>query len=232
MLSTKPIIILLGVVVYSLIPLLAKESICYGTTSNGYLKYGVKLPHNGKNFVSYSRLADLLGRTYVHSKVKEIVLDSYKRLETLAPKKVFKYAECGFEQGGTFKPHKTHKNGLSVDFVVPVVDRQGNSIHLPTNPLNRFGYDIEFNTKGKYKGYQIDFEALALHLVTLDKSTKALGYQLWRVIFDPKLQPYLFRTQYGKYLKKHIRFSKRRSWVRHDEHYHVDFKIPCKPLLR
>ena len=30
------------------------------------------------------------------------------------------------------------------------------------------------------------------------------------------------------YLKDNIQFSKRRSWVRHDEHYHVDFAIPCK----
>jgi len=26
-----------------------------------------------------------------------------------------------------------------------------------------------------------------------------------------------------------VRFSTRRSWVRHDEHYHVDFDIPCEP---
>ncbi|MDH5765520.1 MAG: replication initiation protein, partial [Gammaproteobacteria bacterium] len=28
--------------------------------------------------------------------------------------------------------------------------------------------------------------------------------------------------------KKNIQFSTKRSWVRHDEHYHVDFSIPCK----
>jgi len=40
----------------------------------------------------------------------------------------------------------------------------------------------------------------------------------------------LLKTSYGPYLKKHIQFSKKRSWLRHDEHYHVDFDIPCKEL--
>lgn len=75
----------------------AAESVCYGTTSNGRLENGVKLPSAGKNFVSYSKIAELLGRTYVHSKVREIILDAYKKLETEAPGKVYKYAETGFK---------------------------------------------------------------------------------------------------------------------------------------
>ncbi|MDX1488081.1 MAG: hypothetical protein R3268_07770, partial [Acidiferrobacterales bacterium] len=58
----------------------------------------------------------------------------------------------------------------------------------------------------------------------------AHGAELWRVIFDPKLQPYLMRTKYGEYLRKHVRFSKKQSWVRHDEHYHVDFDVPCTEM--
>lgn len=38
----------------------------------------------------------------------------------------------------------------------------------------------------------------------------------------------LFKTKYGQYLRDNIQFSKKRAWVRHDEHYHVDFSIPCK----
>ena len=53
-------------------------------------------------------------------------------------------------------------------------------------------------------------------------------FDLWRVIFDPKLQPKLFKTKYGDYLKANVQFSKKRSWLRHDEHYHVDFSVPCK----
>ena len=210
---------------------LADESVCYGTTSNGRLEGGVKLPTSGANFVSYSKTAGLLGRTYVHSKVKEIILASYKWLETHEPSKVFKYAETGFKEGGQFKPHKTHRNGLSVDFMVPVVNIKGKSVHLPTHYFNKLGYAIEFDKSGRYEEYKIDYEALAAHIVSLHKMAIERGVNIWRVIFDPGLQPNLMKTKYGKYLAKNIKFSKKRSWVKHDEHYHVDFDIPCKRTL-
>ncbi|WP_241238935.1 hypothetical protein [Colwellia sp. Arc7-635] len=114
--------------------------------------------------------------------------------------------------------------------MTPVLDKLGQSVHLPTHPLNKFGYDIEFDSKGQYEEYSIDYVALAAHIVTLHKEAVAQGVDLWRVIFDPKLQPELFKTPYGTYLKKHIQFSKKRSWVRHNEHYHVDFSVPCKEI--
>lgn len=205
-------------------------STCYGTTSKGKLAKGVELPRSGKNFVTYSDVARLAGRTYVHSKVRDITVAAYKALEELEPNKVYKYAETGFEEGGRFKPHKTHQNGLSIDFMTPVIDASGKSVHLPTHPFNRFGYDIEFDKNDAFDEYRIDYVALAAHIVALDKAAKAAGEGLWRVIFDPKLQPKLLETQYGAYLKANIEFSKKRSWVRHDEHYHVDFAIECDKM--
>ncbi len=206
----------------------AVESTCYGTTSNGRLENGVKLPSKGKNYVGYSLIAETAGRTYVHSKVSEVVVDAYEYLETDQPSKVYKYAETGFKSGGQFKPHKTHRNGLSVDFMTPVVDIKGNSVHLPTHPFNKFGYSIEFNNEGRYDNYIIDYDALAAHIVALHKSAKSNGVGIWRVIFDPKLQPKLLATKYADYIKSNVSLSKMRSWVRHDEHYHVDFTVECK----
>jgi penicillin-insensitive murein endopeptidase len=206
------------------------ESTCYGTTSNGYLSHGVQLPAKGKNYISYSTIANTLGRTYLHSKARKIIIESYKKLEKERPKKKYKYAETGFKKGGRFKPHKTHRNGLSVDFMVPVVNKKGKSVHFPTNPLNKFGYSVEFDKKGNYKSYSIDYEAMAAHIVQLHKTSVKNGANLWRVIFDPKLQPFLLKTKYGKYIQDNIKLSKKRSWVRHDEHYHVDFLIKCQPL--
>ncbi|WP_144392290.1 penicillin-insensitive murein endopeptidase [Pleionea sediminis] len=209
----------------------AADSQCYGTTAKGKLKNGVELPMLGKNFVSYGQLAGALGRTYVHSTVRDIVLGAYHSLQSSHPDKVFKYAETGFKEGGRFKPHKTHQNGLSVDFMTPVIDiNTKNSVHLPTHALNRFGYDIEFNNNSRYENYQIDYEAIAAHLIALHKESIKYGVEIWRVIFDPKLQPMLLSTSGGEYIKANIELSKRRSWVRHDEHYHVDFNIPCLPL--
>lgn len=206
----------------------AAPSICYGSTANGRLENGVRLPSEGANFVAYSDIAVLAGRTYVHSEVYEILLAAWKVLEKEQPDKVYKYAETGFEEGGEFSPHKTHRNGLSVDFMTPMINGDGKSVHLPTHPFNRFGYDIEFDEKGHYKDLRVDYEALAAHIVALHKATQARGHKIWRVIFDPKLQAGLYDTRYGDYIREHIQLSKKPSWVRHDEHYHVDFIVPCK----
>ncbi|MEP0354622.1 penicillin-insensitive murein endopeptidase [Paraglaciecola sp.] len=205
----------------------AETSECFGTTSNGSLVNGVTLPSKGNNYVGYSTVARWVGRTYVHSEVSHIVVSAYKSLETEQPTKIYKYAETGFKAGGKFKPHKTHQNGLSVDFMTPVTNKEGESVHLPTNLFNKLGYDIEFDEHDHYDGMYIDYEAMAAHLVALHQQAKKNGFDLWRVIFDPKLQPHLFKTKYAQYLKKNIQFSKKRSWVRHDEHYHVDFNLPC-----
>lgn len=207
---------------------LAEESTCYGTTANGRLENGVQLPSKGDNFVGYSLIARTAGRTYVHSEVEKIIVAAYQQLESEQADKVYKYAETGFKNGGQFKPHKTHRNGLSVDFMSPVINTKGESVHLPTHSLNRFGYDIEFDNKGQYGELTIDYTAMAAHIVALHQQAKKAGYDLWRVIFDPKLQPYLLNTRYGDYLKENIKFTQKRSWVRHDEHYHIDFAIPCK----
>jgi penicillin-insensitive murein endopeptidase len=172
----------------------------------------------------------LAGRSYVHSSVHPVVLDAYAELEEVLPDRVFVYGETGGEEGGQFKPHKTHRNGLSVDFMVPVLDEDGVSVELPSSILNKWGYDLEFNSAGNLDELEIDFEAIAEHLYQLDVSAKKHGIGIWRVIFDPKLQPFLHGSPRWQYLKDNVQFSTRQSWVRHDEHYHVDFDVPCKPM--
>ena len=132
----------------------AMESTCYGSTGNGHLENGMALPGEGKNFISYGLFPKIAGRTYVHNRVHSVILDAYRRLEIEQPGKVFKYGETGFKEGGKFNPHKTHQNGLSVDFFVPVLDNDGRSTHFPTNPLNKYGYNFEFDEKGKRSDYR------------------------------------------------------------------------------
>ena len=207
-----------------------KESICFGTTSRGRLMHGWKLPSSGDNFVSYSPIGGALGRTYVHSKVYRTILDAYSELNKSHPDKVFKYAETGFEEGGRFKPHKTHQNGLSVDFMVPVVNADGESEVLTTWAFNKWGYNIEFDQKGRLDELTIDFEMVAEHILALRRAAKKHGLKISRVIFDPKLRPQLWKTKAGRKLRGKVRFMNRRAWVRHDEHYHVDFSVRCRKL--
>jgi len=208
----------------------AQESTCYGTTSDGRLEQGVQLPSSGKNFISYGEIPEVLGRTYVHDTVSKIVVDAYDELFVSHPNKRFKYAETGLSEGGEFSPHKTHRNGLSVDFMAPVVDQNNQSTHFSTHVFNKYGYNVDFNSAGQYEEYTIDFDALGAHLVELHKASLKNGVDIWRVLFAPDLQPKLYATQYGEYIKKHIIIPTKKSWVRHDEHYHVDFNVPCKPL--
>ena len=204
------------------------ESICYGTTDKGKIENAWQLPSSGENFSAYGSLGATLGRNYVHSKVYATVLDAYKTLFKEEPSKVFVYGETGWKNGGKFRPHKTHQNGLSVDFFVPVLDKNRKSVPLPTSALNKFGYSIEFDSKGRYKEYSIDFEAMAAHLLALKDSADKNHIKILRVIFDNDLQKLLFQTSTGKQLQSILVFSTKKAWVRHDEHYHVDFIVPCK----
>jgi len=204
------------------------KSTCYGTVANGRLEGGISLPAEGRNFSAYSALGVSLGRTYVHSAVADIIALAYQQLELTASDKVFVYGETGWKKGGRIRPHRTHKNGLSVDFMVPVVDAQGVSRPLPGTVSNKFGYEIDFDAQGRFADYRIDFVALAEHLYQLDLAAKAKGRSLALVIIDPPYQAKLFATPRGSYLQEHLNFMKGKAWIRHDEHYHVDFAIPCK----
>lgn len=114
--------------------------------------------------------------------------------------------------------------------LVPVRDDRGRSVSLSTHALNKWGYDVEFDAAGRYDDLTIDFEAMAAHLVALFESARAHGVGIRRVIFDPALQPRLRAADAWSRLEGRVELSTRPAWVRHDEHYHVDFEIPCEPL--
>lgn len=209
-------------------PSISLASTCYGTVANGRLEQGVQLPRQGANFEAYSRLGGQLGRTYVHDAVSGMVLDAYRALEQAAPGKKFVYGETGLAAGGPMRPHKTHQSGLSVDFMVPVLNAAGTSVPLPGTLVNKFGYAIEFDNQGRAGNLLIDYEAMAEHLYQLDQAARRRKLSLTQVIFDPALTASLLKTRRGAYLRQHVHFMKQRPWIRHDEHYHVDFAVPCK----
>jgi penicillin-insensitive murein DD-endopeptidase len=208
----------------------AADSVCHGTPANGRIEHAVRLPASGSNFRAYSNVGVSLGRTYTHARVATAIAAAYATLAKRTPAKTFVYGETGFAKGGPFKPHKTHQNGLSVDFMVPVVDAKGRSVPLPGNAGNRYGYDIEFDADARYRDLRIDFEALAEHLYALNQSGRRSGARIGRVIFEPAYLPKLFATRRGPFLRDSITFVRGKVWWRHDEHYHVDFVAECSPL--
>jgi penicillin-insensitive murein endopeptidase len=196
-----------------------------GTASDGALENGKRLPTAGPNFRAYSRLGAALGRNSVHHRVRDAVLDAYAAVAIERPNARFVYGETGWPSGGRFRPHRTHRNGLSVDFMVPVVDADGRPAELPTAPWLRFGYDAEFDSAGRYGEMRIDFAAVAAHLAALDDAARANGLRVRRVIFAPELVRRMEETAEGRTVSARTPWMEGTPWVRHDEHYHVDFAL-------
>lgn len=204
-----------------------QPSQCIGRVNGGSLKNGWKLPAEGPNYQTYSGLGSALGRTYVHSAVYDVVLETYAELRVTHPDLHFVYGETGLERGGRFAPHRTHQTGTSVDFVVPVRDERGEVAVLPTSAANKWGYDIEFDASGAWNGYVIDLEAVAAHLASLARVSRAQGIPITKVVLFPPLRRRLAETDGWKEIAS-LPFTKREAWVRHDDHYHVDFGVVCR----
>jgi penicillin-insensitive murein endopeptidase len=200
-----------------------------GTPANGRLEHGKRLPDAGPNFVAYSRTGTSLGRNTVHGQVREAVLDAYAQLARTHPHLHFVYGETGLPEGGPMPPHRTHQNGLSVDFLVPVRDAAGAVAVLPTTAAHKFGYAHEFDDAGRAGELRIDSEAIAAHLLALDAAARRHGLRIERVIFEPSLHAALFAAPGGKELRRRVPFMAHGAWIRHDEHYHVDFApVPAR----
>lgn len=200
-----------------------EPSVSAGKVSNGGLVNGKRLPSSGPNFQTYSRLGSLIGRTCVHHAVRDTIVESYAEVFQVNPEWRFVYGETGWCTGGPFKPHKTHQNGLSVDFMIPIRDN-GASTPLPTWPWNKWGYNLVFSDSGKLNDWVIDFDALVAHLHALDKAAKEHGLKIEKIILEPPLHDEVFKAKDGKKLKR-LPWMEKAAWVRHDNHYHVDFKV-------
>jgi penicillin-insensitive murein DD-endopeptidase len=206
----------------------AAQSVCYGDAVSGRLEGGRRLAYSGENYRAYSMLGFALGRTYVHSVVRDVMLDAYAQLAKSHPELRFIYGESGWATGGRFPPHKGHANGTAVDFFVPVRTLEGKVSLLPISSFNLMGYAIQFDRNGRSGSSTIDFEAMAVHLLALERAAHAHGIGIRRVIFDVNLQPKLAGTKSGLQVMRRLAFNKQQAWVRHDEHYHVDFRVPCR----
>ena len=199
-----------------------KPSVSSGRVGQGKIENAKRVDYRGKNFTTYSYLGYLAGRTYTHDKVKQTILDAYEICEATCPDQTFVLGEIGSRKGGRFLPHRTHQNGLSVDFMTPMLKKE--------RPFKRhwvfniWGYGFEFDEKGKKGKVEIDYETMARHLKALQEAAEKNELTISKVIFDPVLQPLLFEAPSSKGLKR-LPFTKRRVIIRHDDHYHVDFKL-------
>lgn len=182
----------------------------------------IAMPVSGSNFSSYCRPCITALRTFARKPVIDTLVAAYERLQKSHPKVHFLYGEMGFPNGGRFRPHRTHRHGISVDLMVPLKDGKVMNTHL----LNRYGYDVEFNKHGNGKQGEIDFEALATLMVAIETEAKRRGGKILRTYFAPDLQSELKAASPASL--KGFNLNIRQAWVRHDDHIHIDFDFPCK----
>lgn len=94
---------------------------------------------------------------------------------------------------------------------------------VPTAPWNKFGYGIEFDSTGRWGKLVIDFPAVAAHLEALAQAAPRHRLRIERVILAPELETRLRALPTTPAAVRRLPFLRGPVWVRHDEHYHVDF---------
>ena len=62
----------------------------------------------------------------------------------------------------------------------------------------------------------------------MHRAAQANGSSIKRVIFESTYIPRLYATHRGAFVRTSIPFMQTEPWIRHDEHYHVDFDLSCK----
>jgi penicillin-insensitive murein DD-endopeptidase len=203
----------------------AAEPLSFGGGNCGKLQGGVALPCAGANFEAFSTVACTIGRNFVHPLVEQTIIDAYATMMDKAPNRTWQYGETGKQNGGPLWPHKSHQNGLAVDFFMPVVDAAGKADKVPISALHKFGYGLEFDKNGQLDSWTIDWSAVGAHLLALAAAGRAHGVRIERIIVTPAFHERLF-SHTRELRRLEPLFMKKEAWVRHDEHYHVDFAIP------
>lgn len=204
-------------------------SISRGLVNNGSLENGVTFPFSGSNYHYFDTISYLQKRGFVNNKVRDLVLAAYDSLYHAFPNNTYGLMECSNEHGGKIWPHKTHQNGLSVDFMSPLL--KGEKQSTIYDYIGTQHYFMEFDEHGVYvndRSHQIDFELMAQHLAILHFFAPKYGLKVNKVIFKLNLKDELFATKTGKIIQKKLYFAQNLSNLinnLHDDHYHVDFEL-------
>lgn len=200
-----------------------------GSVSNGELINGKLIPFNGTNFQYFDTASYLGERAFLNDKVLAAVIETYDSLALRHPERTFRIMECSNKHGGKISPHRTHQNGLSIDFMVPVSKHGAPSYEL--DDLGASHYLLSFDDQGRFEedpALQIDFDLISEHIVVLQEVAEKHGLQIEKVIFKMELKDELYASKYGAEIQnKGIYITRNLSPLinsLHDDHYHIDFK--------
>ncbi|MEM6297388.1 MAG: hypothetical protein AAF740_01740 [Bacteroidota bacterium] len=231
-----------GLCIYWVTPELIHEnegkSTSSGSVGNGNLQNPYLMPYWGENFSYFSPISYfVLNSGYLHHRLHQTLLDSYKICEQTCPKREFCLMECANREGGKMLLHYTHQNGLSVDFMTPL--KKGKEPFYSLDHLGLWHYLLEFDDNGRSslnESIEIDFETMAKHILALDEAARKNGLSVKMVILKVELKDEFFKTPSGQKVKQRgIYFAQNlRPHVNrlHDDHYHIDFEANSSTIQR
>jgi penicillin-insensitive murein endopeptidase len=207
------------------------QSTSVGTSANGSLKGAYQVKYKTNNSTYFSPISYyFMGNGYVNSRLYNTILDSYAECEKTCQGIDFKIMECSDNEGGKILLHRTHRSGMSIDFMVPLL-KNGKQTTFYDN-LGLWHYLLNFDSTGKLnidKKVSVDFETIGKHIIALDNAARANGLVISIVILKIDLKDDFFNTASGKEVKRRgIYFAKNlpdHVNVMHDDHYHVDFQL-------
>lgn len=201
-----------------------------GSVSHGTLENGSLLPFSGKNYRYFDIASYLGGRAFANCKLISTLENTYSALDKLHPGRQFVLMECSNEHGGKMHPHRTHQNGLSTDFMIPLMKNK--QPYYGLDSLGATHYLLDFDDAGNYtkdSTIKIDFELLAQFILTLEEQAKRSGLKINKIILKLELKDELFASTTGKQLSKSgIYFARNLDPLinsLHDDHFHVDFAV-------
>jgi len=205
-----------------------EKSISHGTVSDGSLEHGKLVPYYGDNYSYFDTASYFAGRAYLHEDVLNIALGAYQKLENTTDR-FFRIMECSNEKGGRLYPHRTHQNGTSIDFMMPL--KKEGDIYYDLDTIGASHYWLTFDDNGKYSednSVEIDFEMMAQHILELESEARKKGWRIKKVILKIELKDELYATPSGKKIKEKgiyvVQGLSKLINALHDEHYHIDFE--------
>lgn len=219
-------LIVIGISILCLRVALSKriDLVTYGQLADA--EQYMALPFSGDNFEANSILGYGLGRYYLKGKTAATVMAAYAVLASENPQWHFVYGEMGWNGGGRFRPHRTHQQGMSADFITPVfvLNSRGEKepVALPTNVMNLWGYGIRGSDDGHFNEYHFDTTVMIAHIAALRDAGRDYGIGIKQLILDPPLLV-LLKKDPTFWRIADVKFMNGRAWFPHDGHYHVDF---------
>jgi penicillin-insensitive murein endopeptidase len=100
----------------------------------------------------------------------------------------------------------------------------------PTSADNKCGNDIDHDAQGKSNAYVLDLEAISDPLASLREAAEAKGVPIAKVVLYPPIRRRLATTKAWSRISD-LPFTQKEAWVRHDDHYHVDFGVKCEASM-